>query len=131
MANSMIFMEHWLDKMKDLTEEQKGKVCYCALKYGLLGIDEPPTDPMAEMAYNFIKPQITEIQKKFTTAQNKGHAGGRPKKVNDEQIWDLAHNHRMKGAEIAEKLGVPKTTVYSSSGWRNRDDDIFLEQIKC
>ena len=127
MANSsMIFMKHWLNKMEDLTEEQKGKVCYCALKYGLLGVDEPPNDPVAKMAYNFIVPQINEIQKKFTTAQNKGHAGGRPKKISDQQVWDMAHNQHMTGAEIAKNLGVPKTTVYSSEGWRQRKSDIVL-----
>ena len=126
MANSMIFMEHWLNKMEDLTEEQKGQVCYSALKYGLQGVNEPPSDPVAKMAYNFIVPQITEIQKKFTTAQNKGHAGGRPKKVSDQEIWKMAHDQHMSGAEIARSLGIPKTTVYSSEGWKQRKSEIVL-----
>lgn len=126
MANSMIFMDHWLEKMEELTEEQKGEVCYRVLRYGLMDENNPPEDPIAAMAYNFIKPQIDQIQKKFKVDQQRGHAGGRPKKVDDERIWDLAHNHKMSGAAIAKELGVPKTTVYSSKGWKNRSDELFI-----
>lgn len=124
--NSMIFMKHWLKKIESLTEEQKGEVCYRILVYGLTGEDISPKDPVAKMAYDFIKPQIEQIQKKFKIDQTRGKAGGRPKQISDEQIWDLAHNQGMKGAEIAEKLGIPKTTVYSSEGWRQRKEDLII-----
>lgn len=126
MVTQMLFMQHWLDKIESCTEEQQKEIVWLVLKYGLYEEYTPPKDNAVKMALDFILPQVDNMKEKYDNQIMNGKKGGRPKTIDDGEIWRLAHDEGLNGTEIAERLKVPKTTVYSSSGWKERKNAEFL-----
>ena len=67
-------------------------------------------------------PCITEfpyMQEAYEMRVAAAQKGGRPSSLDNELIWTLA-KEGLSGTDIAIKLNVPKTTIYSSAGWKSR-----------
>lgn len=121
MAQDVTFIVHreWLDSIKNLPIEQQDKIIAEFVRYGTdLGLKHPD-DALTQSFVNILKSRIDFSKNKYEKKVQAGKSAGRKKKVDDNEILRLALGG-MKSAEIAEKLGVSKSTIDHSDGWKRR-----------
>lgn len=121
MAQDITFIVHreWLDSIKNLPIEQQDKIIAEFVRYGTdLGLKHPD-DALTQSFVNILKSRIDFSKNKYEKKVQAGKSAGRKKKVDDDEILRLALGG-MKSAEIAEKLGVSKSTIDHSDGWKRR-----------
>nr|DAE79687.1 MAG TPA: hypothetical protein [Caudoviricetes sp.] len=121
MAQDITFIVHreWLDSIKNLPIEQQDKIIAEFVRYGTdLGLKHPD-DALTQSFVNILKSRIDFSKNKYEKKVQAGKSAGRKKKVDDDEILRLALGG-MKSAEIAEKLGVSKSTIDHSDGWKKR-----------
>ena len=121
MAQDVTFIAHreWLDSIKNLPIEQQDKIIAEFVRYGTdLGLKHPD-DALTQSFVNILKSRIDFSKNKYEKKVQAGKSAGRKKKVDDDEILRLALEG-MKSAEIAEKLGVSKSTIDHSDGWKRR-----------
>lgn len=121
MAQDVTFIVHreWLDSIKNLPIEQQDKIIAEFVRYGTdLGLKHPD-DALTQSFVNILKSRIDFSKNKYEKKVQAGKSAGRKKKVDDDEILRLALEG-MKSAEIAEKLGVSKSTIDHSDGWKRR-----------
>lgn len=121
MAQDITFIVHreWLDSIKNLPIEQQDKIIAEFVRYGTdLGLKHPD-DALTQSFVNILKSRIDFSKNKYEKKVQAGKSAGRKKKVDDDEILRLALRG-MKSAEIAEKLGVSKSTIDHSDGWKKR-----------
>lgn len=121
MAQDVTFIVHreWLDSIKNLPIEQQDKIIAEFVRYGTdLGLKHPD-DALTQSFVNILKSRIDFSKNKYEKKVQAGKVSGRKKKVDDDEILRLALGG-MKSAEIAEKLGVSKSTIDHSDGWKRR-----------
>lgn len=121
MAQDVTFIVHreWLDSIKNLPIEQQDKIIAEFVRYGTdLGLKHPD-DALTQSFVNILKSRIDFSKNKYEKKVQAGKSAGRKKKVDDDEILRLALRG-MKSAEIAEKLGVSKSTIDHSDGWKRR-----------
>lgn len=121
----MVFMKDWFEQIeKSCTEVQKGELCYKLIKYGLLEVYEESEDSLVNLLLEMYSPQVDAMQEAYEMRVAAAQKGGRPSSINNEEIWRLA-KQGLNGTEISIKLGIPKSTIYSSAGWKGRKDDSY------
>lgn len=121
MAQDITFIVHreWLDSIKNLPIEQQDKIIAEFVRYGTdLGLKHPD-DALTQSFVNILKSRIDFSKNKYEKKVQAGKSAGRKKRVDDDEILRLALGG-MKSAEIAEKLGVSKSTIDHSDGWKKR-----------
>lgn len=121
MAQDVTFIVHreWLDSIKNLPIEQQDKIIAEFVRYGTdLGLKHPD-DALTQSFVNILKSRIDFSKNKYEKKVQAGKSAGRKKKVDDDEILRLALGG-MKSAEIAEKLGVSKSAIDHSDGWKRR-----------
>lgn len=121
MAQDITFIVHreWLDSIKNLPIEQQDKIIAEFVRYGTdLGLKHPD-DALTQSFVNILKSRIDFSKNKYEKKVQAGKSAGRKKKVDEDEILRLALGG-MKSAEIAEKLGVSKSTIDHSDGWKKR-----------
>lgn len=121
MAQDITFIVHreWLDSIKNLPIEQQDKIIAEFVRYGTdLGLKHPD-DALTQSFVNILKSRIDFSKNKYEKKVQAGKSAGRKKKIDDDEILRLALGG-MKSAEIAEKLGVSKSTIDHSDGWKKR-----------
>lgn len=80
---------------------------------------------------NMVKKDIDYSKIKYAEKVASGErAVGRKKKLDDQSIWNLAHNENRKSEEIAQILGYSKSSVDHSEGWRRRKEENFGIQLE-
>lgn len=122
MTQDVTFIVHreWLDSIKNLPIEQQDKIIAEFVRYGTdLGLKHPD-DALTQSFVNILKSRIDFSKNKYEKKVQAGKSAGRKKKVDDDEILRLALGG-MKSAEIAEKLGVSKSTIDHSDGWKKRN----------
>ena len=122
MAQDVTFIVHreWLDSIKNLPIEQQDKIIAEFVRYGTdLGLKHPD-DALTQSFVNILKSRIDFSKNKYEKKVQAGKSAGRKKKADDDEILRLALGG-MKSAEIAEKLGVSKSTIDHSDGWKKRN----------
>ena len=122
MAQDVTFIVHreWLDSIKNLPIEQQDKIIADFVRYGTdLGLKHLD-DALTQSFVNILKSRIDFSKNKYEKKVQAGKSAGRKKKVDDDEILRLALGG-MKSAEIAEKLGVSKSTIDHSDGWKKRN----------
>lgn len=122
MAQDVTFIVHreWLDSIKNLPIEQQDKIIAEFVRYGTdLGLKHLD-DALTQSFVNILKSRIDFSKNKYEKKVQAGKSAGRKKKVDDDEILRLALGG-MKSAEIAEKLGVSKSTIDHSDGWKKRN----------
>lgn len=113
---TFIVHSDWLDNIKDLPVEQQDKVIADIVRYGTGKDLMYETDPMIRSLVNMVKGSIDYSKDKYAT---KAQSPGRKKSVNEEAITELVRQGK-KSAEIAEILGISKSSVDHSEAWKNR-----------
>lgn len=122
MAQDVTFIVHreWLDSIKNLPIEQQDKIIAEFVRYGTdLGLKHPD-DALTQSFVNILKSRIDFSKNKYEKKVQAGKSAGRKKKIDNDEILRLALGG-MRSAEIAEKLGVSKSTIDHSDGWKRRN----------
>lgn len=113
-------MKKWIDSVRNTcNDEQLKEICYGIIMYGLYGIKIDTADPTVKISLSFVLPQIDNMNKSYEKKADVGSSVGRKKQVDDMAVYKLAREGKT-GLEIAALLGLSKTVVYDSPGWKNR-----------
>ena len=123
--NRFVFYGEWLDSISHMPIEDQDKIIAEIVRYGTETQREHLDNPAITMAVNFTKGAIDKAKADYLQKVMAGHNYGRKKTVDDKAIYDLARQGK-KANEIADLLGIGKSTVDHSEGWKNRKVDNYL-----
>ena len=127
MADSNVtFVVHqdWLDSIRELPIEQQDKIIAEFVRYGTEMELQHLDDPIVQAFVNMLKGRIDASKEAYKQKVERSKVGGRKKKTNDTEIYKLAREG-YSSAEIAKTLGISKSAVDHSVGWKNRKNDEF------
>lgn len=122
---TFIVHQEWLENIRGLPVEQQDKIISEFVRYGV-GLElEHTDDPVIQAFVNMLKGRIDYSINKYLEKLNASKTAGRKKKINDQQIYDLA-NQGKTSSEIASLLDISKSSVDHSEGWRKRNEKDFV-----
>ena len=123
---TFVVHSEWLDCIATLPVEQQDKIIAEIVRHGT-GVEMVHSDDVITQAFvNMVKGRIDYSKDKYAQKVEAGTTTGRKKKVNDNEIWNLAHNEGKNSEEIANILGCSKSSVDHSNGWKQRNEDAFF-----
>lgn len=123
--SNFVFYGDWLKNIEDLPVEIQDKIIADIVRYGV-DVEMAHEDEMTiSMAVNFTKRAIDVSKEKYQARIDFGKNVGKSKKDNDRRIYELAQNG-YKSGEIANILGISKSSVDHSEGWRLRKGEFQL-----
>lgn len=114
-----VFYGEWLENIKGLPDEQQMKIIYDMVQYGTGNEPQFQNDPVVAMGLNFVKGAIDKSKQDYINKINNGNSYGRKKVVDNNEIYNLAKNG-MNSTQISEELGISKSSVDHSEGWKKR-----------
>lgn len=118
---TFVVHSEWLDNIKGLPIEQQDRILAEIVRYGTETKLEHETDSVTASVVNLLKSRIDYSKNKYAQKIEAGKVGGRRKKVDDDEILRLAREGKTS-SEIAEELGISKSAVDHSSGWKKRKE---------
>lgn len=125
MIETFIVHKEWLDNIAGLPVEMQDKVIADFVRYGV-GLNlEHSEDPVAQAMVNMLKNRIDYSKEQYAKKVEMSKTAGRKKKLDDQQVYELAREGKSAG-EVAEILGVSKSAIDHSEGWRNRKQEGFV-----
>ena len=125
MIETFIVHKEWLDNIAGLPVEMQDKVIADFVRYGV-GLNlEHSEDPVTQSMVNMLKNRIDYSKEQYAKKVEMSKSAGRKKKLDDQQVYELAREGR-SAVEVAEILGVSKSAVDHSEGWRNRKQEGFV-----
>ena len=116
-----VFYGEWLENIKGLPVEEQMKIVYDMVQYGTGNEPQFQDDPMVMMGLNFVKGAIEKSKQDYINKVNNGNNYDRKRVVDDNEIYNLAKNG-MSSAQISEQLGISKSSVDHSAGWKRRKE---------
>jgi hypothetical protein len=123
--NRFVFYGEWLDSIADLPIEIQDKIIAEIVRYGSNRAFEHSDDKMVAMAVNFTKGAIDNSKNEYLKKVMAGTNYGRKKTIDDQAIYDLAQAGK-RSEEIANTLGISKSSVDHSDGWKKRKEKDFV-----
>ena len=122
MIETFIVHKEWLDNIKSLPIDMQDKIIADFVRYGV-GLNlEHSEDPVTQSMVNMLKNRIDYSKTQYEKKVEMSKTAGRKKKVDDNQVYALAREGR-SAAEVADILGVSKSAVDHSEGWRQRKQE--------
>lgn len=97
------------------------KIIYDMVQYGTGNEPQFQDDPVVAMGLNFVKGAIEKSKQDYINKVNNGNNYGRKRVVDDNEIYNLAKNG-MNSTQISEELGISKSSVDHSEGWKKRKE---------
>ena len=116
-----VFYGEWLENIKGLPIEEQMKIVYDMVQYGTGNEPQFQDDPMVMMGLNFVKGAIERSKQDYINKVNNGNNYGRKRVVINSEIYNLAKSG-MNSTQISEELGISKSSVDHSEGWRKRKE---------
>ena len=125
MIETFIVHKEWLENISGLPTEMQDKIIADFVRYGV-GLNLAHSeDPVTQSMVNMLKNRIDFSKEQYAKKVEMSKSAGRKKKLDDQQIYDLAREGR-SASEVAELLGVSKSAVDHSEGWRQRKQEGFV-----
>ena len=126
MADNDTFVVHqdWLDSIVGLPIEQQDKIIAEFVRYGTEMELQHSDDPVVQAFVNMLKGRIDASKEAYQKKVEMSKGAGRKKKADSGEIYRLAREG-YTSAEIANTLGMSKSSVDHSEGWKNRKNDQF------
>ena len=126
MDNTFIVHSDWLEAIKELSTDQQDKIIADLVRYGCR-IDTCYDDiPQINSYVKLLKGSIDFSVEKYNNKKYGGKSATERKQTKDEIIWELAHTKGWTAQAIANELGIGKSTVDHSPGWKQRNNDEFV-----
>lgn len=119
MTNTFIMRGEWLQNIAGMPIEMQDKVIAEIVRYGTGQELVYTNDYVISSIVNMVKGSIDFSIDNYEQKVMNGQKGGRKKKIDDDQIYELARKG-MTAQEIADELGVSKSSVDKSEGWKRR-----------
>lgn len=124
MIETFIVHKEWLDNIAGLPVEMQDKIIADFVRYGV-GLNlEHSEDPVTQSMVNMLKNRIDFSKEQYAKKVEMSKSAGRKKKLDDQKVYDLARTGK-SASEVAELLGVSKSAVDHSEGWRQRKQEGF------
>ncbi len=121
---TFIVHSDWLDSLKDLPVEEQDKIIADTVRYGLDRDIIHGNDPRVQAFVKMKSKDIDFSKEKYEQKKYMAQGAGRRKMIDDRAIWELAQQGNTS-AKIAEILGVSKSSVDHSIGWKKRREFLF------
>lgn len=121
---TFIVHSDWLDSLKDLPIEEQDKIIADTVRYGLEREIIHGNDPRVQAFVKMKSKDIDYSKEKYEQKKYMAQGAGRKKMIDDRAIWELAQQGNTS-AKIAEILGVSKSSVDHSIGWKKRREFLF------
>ncbi len=125
MIDTFVVHKDWLDSIASLPPETQDIIIAEFVRYGCGLAPAHPEDAIAQSFVNILKNRIDYSKDQYAKKVAMGKSAGAKKKINDQQIYDLARSGK-SSTEIATVLGISKSSVDHSDGWKNRKEDEFV-----
>ena len=125
LENRFVFYGEWLDSIAGLPVETQDKIIAEIVRYGSNREFEHSEDMMVAMAVNFTKGAIDNAKAEYLKKVQAGSNYGRKKSVDDKAIYELAQQGK-RSEDIAKSLGISKSSVDHSDGWKKRKEKEFV-----
>lgn len=116
-----VFYGEWLENIKGLPAEDQMKIVYDMVQYGTGNEPQYQDNPVVAMGLNFVKGAIEKSKQDYINKVNNGNNYGRKRVVINSEIYNLAKSG-MNSTQISEELGISKSSVDHSEGWRKRKE---------
>ena len=116
---TFIVHSDWLDSLKELPIEEQDKIIADTIRYGLDREIIHGDDPRVQAFVKMKSKDIDYSKEKYEQKKYMAQGAGRRKVIDDKAIWELAQQGNTS-AKIAEILGVSKSSVDHSIGWKKR-----------
>ena len=121
---TFIVHSDWLDSLKELPIEEQDKIIADTIRYGLDREIIHGDDPRVQAFVKMKSKDIDYSKEKYEQKKYMAQGAGRRKVIDDKAIWQLAQQGNTS-AKIAEILGVSKSSVDHSIGWKKRREFLF------
>ena len=121
---TFIVHSDWLDSLKELPIEEQDKIIADTIRYGLDREIIHGDDPRVQAFVKMKSKDIDYSKEKYEQKKYMAQGAGRRKVIDDKAIWELAQQGNTS-AKIAEILGVSKSSVDHSIGWKKRREFLF------
>ena len=121
---TFIVHSDWLDSLKELPIEEQDKIIADTIRYGLDREIIHGDDPRVQAFVKMKSKDIDYSKEKYEQKKYMAQGAGRRKIIDDKAIWELAQQGNTS-AKIAEILGVSKSSVDHSIGWKKRREFLF------
>lgn len=121
---TFIVHSDWLDSLKELPIEEQDKIIADTIRYGLDREIIHGDDPRVQAFVKMKSKDIDYSKEKYEQKKYMAQGAGRRKVIDDKAIWELAQQGNTS-AKIAEILGVSKSSVDHSTGWKKRREFLF------
>lgn len=125
MIDTFIVRGEWLENIETLPLDMQDKVLAEIVRYGTRKPTMYDNDPVIFSIVNAYKGRIDNTIQDYENKVAMSKTAGRKKKIDDKKVYELARKG-MTAQEVAEELGLSKSSVDKSEGWRNRKNDEFV-----
>lgn len=117
--DSFVFKRKWIEKIAALPVEQQDQIIAEIARYGVGLPMRRDGDAYIASMVKLVTDEIDFSKEKYQERLVMSQFAGRKKKVDDEQILKLALQGK-NSTEIAKILGVSKSSIDHSEGWKQR-----------
>lgn len=118
-SDSFVFKKKWIDKIEALPVEQQNQILAEIVRYGTGAEMKYEEDAYISSLVKMVTDEIDFSKEKYNEKLIMSQFAGRKKKVDDSQVLRLALEGK-NSTEIAEILGVSKSSIDHSEGWKQR-----------
>ena len=125
MIDTFIMRGEWLDNIETLPLEMQDKVLAEIVRYGTKKPTKYDDDPIIFSLVNAYKGRIDSTANDYAKKVEMSKTAGRKKKLDDNKIWLLAKDGKT-AQEVADELGVSKSSIDKSEGWKQRKNEEFV-----
>lgn len=107
---SSVFYEAWHEAISRLPKKEQLKAYKYILDYSFYHIEPEDDNSLSYAIFILARPSINSAQNRWDAASENGKKGGRPKKIDENKIFDLKDSG-MTNNEIAKKLNISTKSV--------------------
>ena len=125
MIDTFIVRGEWLENIETLPLEMQDKVLAEIVRYGTRKPTQYDDDPIIFSIVNGDKGRIDNTIQDYEKKVTMSKTAGRKKKIDDVKVYELAREGKT-AQEVADELGVSKSAIDKSDGWKNRKNDEFV-----
>ena len=125
MIDTFIMRGEWLDNIETLPLDMQDKVLAEIVRYGTKKPTKYDDDPIIFSLVNAYKGRIDSTAQDYAKKVEMSKTAGRKKKLDDNKIWLLAKEGKT-AQQVADELGVSKSSIDKSEGWKQRKNEEFV-----
>lgn len=125
MIDTFIVRGEWIENIETLPLDMQDKVLAEIVRYGTHKPTKYDDDPIIFSIVNGYKGRIDSTSNDYAKKVEMSKTAGRKKKLDENKIWELARDG-MTAQEVANELGVSKSSIDKSEGWKQRKNDEFV-----